>query len=266
MNRGYIILAQNNGQTDYIKCARALCRSIKNVMPAEHVTLLTDIPVKNGDFDNIAIFPYGDKCVGDGWKLANDWQVYWGSPYEHTIKLEADMYLPRAIDWWWDAIKHRDLVISTTIRDYCNRVSGARHYRKIWDKNKLPDVYNGLVYFKKSEIAQKFYFWVKHIFENWGDYQALLIDGGREKATTDLVYAIAAKIIGVENATLPKFTDMSFIHMKQAVIGGNTDVWYDELIYEISKTCIRIGTIPQLYPLHYHNKKFASKIMECYDQ
>ena len=37
--------------------------------------------------------PYGDQAPDSDWKLVNDWQVYEASPYEYTIKLEADMYM-----------------------------------------------------------------------------------------------------------------------------------------------------------------------------
>ena len=34
MTRGFVIVAENNATTDYMKCAEVLARSLKKVMPA----------------------------------------------------------------------------------------------------------------------------------------------------------------------------------------------------------------------------------------
>ena len=260
MNRGFVIIAQNTRETDYIKCAEVLARSIKNVMPNESVTLLTDKQIKSKVFNNVVTFPYGDQCINDDWKLANDWQVYDASPYEYTIKIEADMYITRPIDYWFDVLKNRDLNLCSTIRNYKNEISGQRFYRKIIDENKLPDIYNAITYFKKSELSNQFFELVKNIFNNWEDYKKLIKCYDTELATTDIVYAIAAKIIGIENCTLSKFTDFSFIHMKKFINNIAMTSWDDELLYEIHKHTFRINTLPQLYPLHYHVKEFSNII------
>ena len=260
MSRGYIVIAQNTSTTDYLRCADILCRSIKNVMPGAHVTLLTDSPQKNGKFDGTIIFPFGDQCANSEWKLANDWQVYSASPYEYTIKLEADMYIPRSIDWWWSVLTYRDLVVATTIRDWRGDISTNRFYRKIFDDNRLPDVYNAITYFKKSSTATKFFEIVRDIFENWDEYKKIIRCYDTEIATTDVVYAIAAHILGPENCTLPWFTDMSMVHMKKHIAGTVMSDWSREMLWEVDKDVFRIGTVPQLWPVHYHVKTFADKL------
>lgn len=258
MNKGFIIIAQDSETTNYIKCAELLCQNIKMQMPNESVTLLTDKKINLPYFDNIIIFPYGDKCINDSWKLANDWQVYDASPYEFTIKIEADFYLPRSISHWWEILKYHDLNICTTIRNYKNEISDNRFYRKIVDSNNLPDTYNGLTYFKKSKNAENFYQCVKDIFENWNLYKAEIKCPNDELATTDFVYAIAASIIGEEICTMPHFNDFSFIHMKKAINSLTSNNWFEEYVYEISRDTLRINTIPILYPLHYHVKEFCN--------
>lgn len=262
MNKGYVISAQNSGTVDYIHCARTLCHNIKNVMPGANVTLLTDKQIDPGPFDNVVLYPYGDNCVHDTWKLANDWQVYWASPYDHTIKLEADLYLPRTIDHWWSILEPHPLVICSTMRNHRNEISTNRYYRRIFDTNKLPDVYNAITYFKRSSTAEHFFSLVRDIFGNWGQYKTLLRGADGERATTDVVYAIAAKIIGVESCTLPQFTDMSLIHMKQEIIGSRGSDWTRELLTEITPWSIRVETVPQLYPFHYHIKNFAKELQQ----
>lgn len=260
MNRGYMIVAQNNDDVDYILCARVLARSIKRHMPNAHVTLLTDKKTGAGEFDQVVLFPHGDQCKNTKWKLANDWQVYDASPYEHTIKLEADLFITRNIDYWWDVLAQRDVVVSQTIRNYTNEISDVKFYRQFIVENKLPDLYNAITYFKRSDFAKQFFDLVHDIFQNWNGYTTLLKRFDHDIPTTDFVYAIAAHILGPENCTLPNFQDMSMIHMKQMINNALTEHWPDQFIYEIHPECLRINTIPQMYPFHYHVKPFSYEL------
>lgn len=257
MNCGYLILAQNNKTTDYIKCAEALALSLKRVMPNCHITLLSDGITNSKNIDNTIKLPHGD--LGG---FYNDWQVYEASPYTYTIKLESDLFIPMSIDYWWDILKNRDIVISTTIRNFRQEISNVRTYRRFVDDNKLPDCYNAITYFKKSTVAEQFFLTVRNIFENWENYKSLLKCNPNEQPTTDFVYSIAAHIVGIEKTTLPNFTAMSMIHMKQFINGLPTENWTDTLIYEILPHSLRINTSPQIYPLHYHTKNFADKILK----
>jgi hypothetical protein len=250
MNRGFVIMAQNTSSVDYVKCAEQLSNSIRKVMPDASVTIITD-----------KLLPYGDLAVDSDWKLINDWQVYEASPYEYTIKLEADMLIPKDISYWWEILQSRDLVVSSTIRDYTNQISDVKVYRNFIIDNQLPDVYNAITYFKKSETADKFYKIVRHVFENWDDFKAMLKCDISEVATTDWVYSIACHIMGVENTTLPNFTEFSFIHMKQFINNLMIDDWTKELLCEFNPS-LKVNTIVQEYPFHYHVKSFSDVIGE----
>lgn len=265
MNRGFVIVAQNTTKVDYVKCAAALAKSIKQFMPSESVTLVTmDIVISDYAiyFDHIVELPYGDLEPDSNWKLVNDWQVYDATPYEYTIKLEADMIIPKNISYWWDVLKDRDVVVSTKIRDFKQEISSVRAYRKFIDDNNLPDCYNSITYFKKSELAEKFYTIVRDVFDNWSQYRNTLKCKLDEPVTTDWAYAIACHILGDTITTMPSFNDMSMIHMKQFINNLPTDDWTDTLIYEVANDHIRINTIPQIYPFHYHKKTFADKLLE----
>lgn len=260
MSRGYLIVAQNSGSIDYIKCARVLCWSIKNTDPTSDVTLLTNIETDIKPFDRVILFPWGDISTGD-WKLDNDWQAYWASPYDETLKIEADIYLPCPVEHWWNILGVKDLVVCNTIRDHRGNISNNRFYRKTFDSCGLPDLYSGLTYFKKSVVAGEFFTVVKNIFSNWGEWKKL-VGVSDQVATTDVVYAIAAKIIGVENCTLPTFKEFSMVHMKQHIVDSITVDWTKDFIYEVLPDTLRINTIPQLYPFHYHIKNFATVLAQ----
>jgi hypothetical protein len=243
-------MAQDTESTSYTNCAETLKKSILKVMPDANVTIITT-----------DMLPHGDLATDSDWKLINDWQVYEASPYDYTIKLEADMYIPRNIDHWWDVLTDRDVVVSSTIRNFKQEISDIRFYRRFIDDNKLPDVYNAITYFKKSEVATQFFMLVKEIFTNWEEYKKILKCNPQELATTDWVYSIACHIMGVENTTLPSFTEMSMVHMKQYINGTPTENWTDTFVYECLPNQIRVQTVPQQYPFHYHVKNFCDKIL-----
>lgn len=264
MSRGFLIIAQNTNDVDYVKCAAALASSIKQYMPKEKVALATmDIVISDYAkyFDNIVELPYGDLDPDGNWKLINDWQAYDASPFDETIKLEADMYIPRDISHWFDILGIKDIAVCTKIRDFKQNISTVRTYRKFIDDNKLPDVYNAITYFKKSFIAAKYFTLVRYIFENWDEYRAILKCNIDEPVTTDWVYSIACHIMGAENTTLPQFEEFSMIHMKQYINGLPTENWTQVLIDEVLPHSLRINTIPQQYPFHYTVKDFSSKIL-----
>ena len=237
MNKGFVIMAQGD---DYVKCAQALELSIKQVMPNANVTIITT-----------EMLPHGDQCPDVFWKLQNDWQVYEVSPYEYSIKLEADMMIASSIDHWWDMFRHRDVVVSTGCRTWQDQVSRARHYRKVFDANNLPDVYNAITYWRLSETARDFFVLVREIFVNWAEFKKL-IRFPEDVPSTDLVYAMAADIIGRELVTMPFATYPKIVHMKQAHSGTKTSQWTNELVWEMNP--MRIQTQAQWGAFHYHVK------------
>ena len=256
MNRGFLILAENTTTIDYVSCAETLAYSIKKSMPSESVILVSSTSSKSKYFDDVLELPYGDLDEKSSWKLINDWQVYDASPFDYTIKLEADMYIPANIEYWWDVLKDRDVVVSSSIRNFKNEISDVLAYRQFVTQNNLPNVYNAITYYKKSEFAKTFFAMVKHVFENWQEFQSILKCGNNEPATTDWVYCVVCHILGIEKTTLTNFTQMSIVHMKQHINGTVTDDWTNELFYEISPELLKVNTIVQKYPFHYHVKQF----------
>jgi len=253
MTRGFVIMAQDTEKVSYTNCAKALEASIKRVMPEANVTIIT-----------ADMLPYGDLAPDSDWKLINDYQVYEASPYDETIKLEADMFIPRSIEHWWDILSLQDVAICSTIRNFKGEVSDVKVYRKFIDDNKLPNCYNAITYFKKSETAKQFFDIVKDVFENWDEYKGILKCNPDETATTDWAYAIASHIVGVEKTLMPKFDEFSMIHMKQFVNEIPSEDWTNMLVYELLPETIRVGTYAQNYPFHYHVKSFSDKILESY--
>jgi hypothetical protein len=105
------------------------------------------------------MLPHGNQ---GGW--ANDWQMFAVSPYRQTIKLEADMIATSTIDHWWTLFELRDVVISQGARTFYDQPAKSRFYRRCFDANNLPDVYNAITYWRLSPTAQEFFTLVRQHF------------------------------------------------------------------------------------------------------
>lgn len=235
--RGYLIPAIGE---QYVHCANRLRDSILAWHPDAHITIFTE--------DQL---PYGN--LGG---FANDWQCHWASPYRQTIKLEADMFCASPIDHLWTMFEHRDVVISTGARDFYDRPAVSRYYRKIFDANNLPDVYNAITYWRVSKTATEFFQLVRAIFTHWDQYRTLL-KFPDEQATTDVVYAMAAVIIGSEQVTLPAGFGPQIVHMKRHIIKTQSDNWTKELTWEYTNPGLRINTVAQSGLVHYQVKDWV---------
>ena len=247
--RGYLIPAVDSDSVDYLRCAVQLARSIRRWHPDANITAVTVKRCSDPVFDHVIPLPHGD--LG-GYR--NDWQVFHASPYRQTIKLEADMITAGPIDHWWTLFERRDVVISLGARDFYDRPAESRYYRKIFDQNDLPDVYNAITYWRLSATAKEFFGLVRLIFEHWTDYKTLL-KFPEESPSTDVVYAMAARIMGPESVTLPQGLGPNIVHMKRHIIPTQSHDWTQELVWETDP--FRINTVAQWGLVHYHVKDWT---------
>ena len=245
--QGYVVVAVNTATVDYVRCAAMLVQSLKTQHPDARVCLITDQPVEDPLFDYVHLLP----AVSDN-AYANDAAVFKLTPFRETIKLEADMLITSPISHWWQLFRHRDVVISTGCRNWHGDVSTVRHYRRVFDENHLPDVYNAITYWRLSETAKEFFDLVRDIFANWEQFRTL-IKFAPAVADTDLVYALAAQIMGKQRVTMPFVTYPQIVHMKQHH-AGTTDRWTHELTWEHDP--LRINTVAQWGAFHYHIKEW----------
>lgn len=236
--RGYLIPAIGD---EYVRCAEQLRDSILEWHPRADITVLT-----------ADMLPAGDQGG-----QANDWQVFRASPYRQTIKLEADMWCAGPIDHWWTLFECRDVVISQGCRDFYGNTATSRYYRKMFDRNNLPDVYNAITYWRLSRTAQEFFDLVRQIFENWQDFVKLLVMPD-DSPTTDVVYAVAAVIMGPERVTLPPGLGPTIVHMKRHICGLQSDDWSKELVWERTRPGLRINTVAQTGLVHYYHKDWRA--------
>ena len=275
MTRGYLTFAQNSGVVNYLELAYVQALSIKVsnninnyavVVDEATLSLVTD--KHRQVFDYIIPVPLGDDAKHNRWKMQNEWKALLASPYDETIKLECDMIIPANIDHWWDIMSKNDICFSTNVAAYNEKLATTRVYRKVFDDNALLDVYAGFYYFKKSKAATEFFDYAEAIFKNWEYIKtSVLKQAEHEPASTDLVFALAARFVGKEQCYAPGNIPM-FTHMKGAIQGWPAEAMWTEYVYhQFDQGKLTVGFHRQRLPFHYHYKNFPTQdIINHYEQ
>ena len=275
--QGYVTFAQNTAETDYLRLAYLQALNIKAtqqenkyavIVDAETAKLVTD---KHRRVFDYVIEIQNDYRTSPGAKsFDNEWQVFWLTPFKETIKLESDLLFTRSIDHWWTAFRLKNIVLSSGAKTYAEVALGVTKYRELWDANDLPDVYNGLMYFRYSQESADFFSIASNVWHAWQKIEKLLNKYGEreEKPSTDVLYAITAKIMGGESCTLPSMDFINFVHMKSGAQGwSDARSWIDTVMNERDGDVIRINNLNQYHPVHYYDKNYATdELIEYYEQ
>jgi len=275
--RGFFTFAQNTNDTDYIRLAYALALSLKQSQRdvpylTIGVTPGTTVPDQySWAFDNIIETPWGDHAADSAWKLENEWKAIHMSPYDETIKLDCDMLFFNDIGPWWETISQNDFAICNSVMDYRSHVVTSDYYRKTFTENKLPDVYTAFMYFKKTPETFELFDLVKYIFFNWQlMFSATLkLEHRPQYPSTDVIFAVALKLLDLDQKTYSTNQIPTFTHMKTHLQGwGLSDITEDwtkhiSIFFNPELEC-KIGNYLQFFPLHYHVKDFITDEMIRY--
>lgn len=267
MTKGYLILAQNSEDQDYVRLAYVLAMSIK-VTQSEitSVSLVTDVLEAVPDhyksvFDHVIEIPWYDDALDSKWKIENRWKLYHITPYDETVILDSDMlFLTDVSDWWNYLSNHHDICFTTSVRTYRDEIVTSDYYRKTFTNNDLPNLYSAFAYFKKTDIAKEYWELVEMITKNWQEYYQRFLTENRPKALSmDVVFALAAKILGIKSESTSSFDYPNFVHMKPKVqnwMNSSAD-WTDHVgIYLNDNGNLKIGNYQQHGIFHYTEKKF----------
>ena len=261
--QGFITFAQNTAEVDYLRLAYLQALTVKATQKINRYAVIVDKETnkqitnkQKKVFDYIIVLDHDYNT--ENYKFANEHQVFALTPFKETIKIESDLLFTTSIDHWWPAFRLKDIAFSTGCYNYEQLPAGSRAYRKFFDDNHLPDVYNGLMYFRFSKTASEFFRLAKQIQDNWPVLkETALINCREDWPSTDVLYAVTAELFGREQCTMPSMDFIKFIHMKPA-INNFPGEWHCAVITELDDTMIRINNINQYAPLHYQVKQFAT--------
>ena len=281
--KGFFTFAQNNNDTDYVRLAYGLALSLKASQSQYNKLSIGITPGTVVDdryvwaFDQIIEIPWGDQAADSTWKLENEWKAPWMSPYDETIKLDADMLFFSDISSWWEYLSSQSepLVFANTVLDYRGHLASDDYYRQVWTVNNLPNIYSAFTYFRKDTQVFDFFNLSKIIYWNWEKFfeNHLVYDHRPEYPSTDVIFAIAAKILDADKQVsyMPKIVP-TFTHMKTRLQGWTSRYMVEDWRVHIksflsSSLECRIGYHRQLYPLHYTVKDWLTDDMiESYER
>lgn len=273
MSKGYFTIAQ--GQS-YIRMSYALALSLKISQPEEFSKLsigvtsdeVASIPSKYLEvFDSVQIIPWEDHAKNSSWKLENEWKAIHMTPYDETVKLDADMLFPSDVSSWWQYMTASDGIFATNPRNYSGGVITSDYYRKTFTESHLPNIYTAFFYFKKTQPNFELFALAEDIFNNWERYfyEYLGPENRPALVSTDVVFALAAKILNYSVLNnIPNLDVPTFVHMKSRLQDWPDDRFMSEdwttlVPSYFSKDCaLKVGNYAQHLPFHYHVKSFLS--------
>ena len=277
MSKGYIVIAQNSGTTNYLEQAYALALSLKLTQTSvSNLSVCVDeetkklIMQKHRDmFDYIIDIPWVDAAETHTWKIHNKWKYYYMTPYDETVILDTDMIFPSDVSHWWDILSTRDVWATTNVRTFRGDLVTDDYYRSYFTANNLPNVYTAFFYFKKSDLATELFGMTEIVFQHWERFFYKYMKNGKPNwLSGDVAYALAIQILGIENECTCENIDAvpTFVHMKsyiQNVRGAKLDDDWTKSIrtYYNTHEDFTIGNFKQYLPFHYAEKSWLTSTM-----
>ena len=261
--QGYFAFAQNTATVNYLELAYAQAVSIKSTQTINQYAVAVDTETKKLiTNEHRSVFDYIiDILDPDVQAMNNEWQAWHLTPFKETVKLESDMLFTVNVDHWWPGMRLQEVCFTTKVRNYEGNISTARDYRKLFDENDLPDIYTGMYYFRFGRISMELFQLAQAVYQHWPLFRDHMLKNCREyNPSTDVAFAIAAKILGTEHCVNPALDYPSFVHMKGAINGLDvTANWQDVFPCELYNNHLMINFTRQQWPVHYYQKDFIDE-------
>jgi len=263
LNKGIVLLAQNNDTDNYVEQSIALAMSAKKFNDISFTLITNDkVPAKYTKyFDNIQPISWGDMAEDKAWKIENRWKVFHQSPYKETIVMDTDMLILKNIDYMWDFYSNYDLFFTTNPVTYRNEPIISDYYRKMFTENNLPNIYSALYYFKRTEFTHNFFSYLEMVIKHFDQFQQDLCPNKKQdKLSLDVAIAMTIKLMGIENQVTNKNNTVSkFVHMKSFIQNWKSSraVWQNLVSSHFTNNLdLYIGNYKQTNIFHYTEKDF----------
>jgi hypothetical protein len=258
---GYLIVVSKSDKYDYHAMAYLLAQSIKRTQKTgyDKVALVTD------DEDNIPLYKKAgvyDKVIFWNKKTFWDGRAYMNeiTPWEHTVCLDADMIFQRDYSHWIEYfVENCELYIAPKAYTFRGEVITSDYCRKTFTENELPNLYSAYTFFKKSStFAHVFFSLAQLITNNPTDFKNMYLSKHIPAVVgTDEAFALAAKIMGIEDQIAYELEFPRFVHMKPELQNFETpcNKWHLDLgLYYNKYNNLKIGTYNQDDIVHYVEK------------
>lgn len=257
-NFGYLIIISKHQKYRYDLMAILLAQSIKRTQKLgyDKVALVTDDKDKMPWLKGM---PYFDQVIF--WDKKSHWDGRsWMdelSPWQHTVCLDTDMIFFRDTSHWIDYfIRETDLYIANKVLQYNGNEMTDDFCRKTFTKNNLPMLYSAYTFFSKSSKVAEFFQLSREIILNPNEFKNFFLTKQiPEVVGTDEAFALAAKILDIEDQIAYPLEFPRFTHLKAVLQDGikNGSVQQD-LGYYFDEYNFKIGIFNQIDILHYSDK------------
>ena len=259
--RQILIYANNTWKTNYLKQAYALGLSIKLFNPNAHITVVTNTEVSDRYkkvLDDVIFNKIQPRSILNAEDRINAFDI---SPYLKTIVLDADTLVTENLEGWWKYLKNYMIFYSSTIRTYRGVIDRSVVYRKVFVRNRLPNLYNTIHYFEKSEEAALFYRMQRLVIENWKLFYDKYTPTKKQKwCSMDVSSAITSKLLCNEDEITAKDSFINVVHLKPKHQGWKFDYVKSStaVTLNFSKNNFYIGNYKQNGIIHYVEKGFLT--------
>jgi hypothetical protein len=271
-SRGFVIYAEGKTHLKQAYLAALSLQAADNTYPISVITNCTVSKKFRKAFDKIIEIPWYEESQTD-LCAENRWKIYHATPYENTIVLDSDVLVLENLEYFWNFVENYELYFPTEVFTYRKEKITSDYYRKAFTENNLPNLYNCVHYFSKSQFAQEFYAWVELVTNNWElFYGKFCSEHYPKQPSMDVTAAIVSKILDCDTEISNQNNDLlEIIHMKPMIQNWNNpkSTWQSNVgTYLTEDLQLKIGNHRQDTVFHYTENSFCQdniirKFEEC---
>lgn len=271
-SRGFVIYAEGETHLKQAYLAALSLQAAGNVYPVSVITNCTVSKKIKKVFDKIIEIPWYKKSKTD-LCAENRWKIYHATPYVNTIVLDSDVLVLENLEYFWNFAENYELYFPTEVFTYRKEKITSNYYRKSFTENNLPNFYNCVHYFSKSQFAQEFYTWVELVTNNWElFYGKFCPEHYPKQPSMDITVAIVSKILDCDTEISNQNNDLlEIVHMKSMIQNWKNpkSTWQSNVgVYLTEDLQLKIGNHRQDTVFHYTENSFCQdniirKFEEC---
>jgi hypothetical protein len=262
---GYLLIVSTSDTIDYVGMAYALALSIKNTQKDGYnkIALVIDDKSKIEKLSSSWVFDIViEKELPKSWDCRSFMDQF--SPFDYTVCLDVDMLFFRDLSHWIDYfVENCDLYVANKSYTFRGELVVSDYYRKAFVANDLPNLYSFYTFWKRdSELSNEFFKMARIIIENPEQFSNSFLSNYKPKILgTDESFALAAKILGIEDDISYKLEFPKVVHLKPMVqnIPWAFEKFSDVIGFYFNRSGkLKLGNYQQNDIVHYVDKDIIS--------